>query len=299
MTNRSVWTVSLSVRHGCLWLEELHSLYVILWHLRFPLRSICLSLKINYSNIWWENTLWAPGAGFVAKQLDPFILQYSRFVLILCAHGFHRDDFHFFFSQLSGVWLVSATCLGGCTHPVYPVSRVYFNHDPCAISPRVKGSSSEVDSTLMRIDSWTPLSVMCACVCSLVLHWPNDGLFRVSQRNCVCDCVCVCVRGAWKRYQRFSSQPHSCINIHQVMFQTESHSSLSTVQGTNKNRQKTTRSLLTMRTALGLTEDEAVRPSSDVYALIWRKCIFSVFASLLSCADEAFIRAKRLFVVLM
>ncbi|CAB1416576.1 unnamed protein product [Pleuronectes platessa] len=38
--------------------------------------------------------------------------------------------------------------------------------------------------------------------------------------------------------------------------------------GTNKNRQKTTRSLLTVRTAPGLTEEEEnVKPSSYVYAL--------------------------------
>lgn len=53
-----------------------------------------------------------------------------------------------------------------------------------------------------------------------------------------------------------------------------------------------------MQTALGLTEEETVRSSSDVYAPNSRKCIFSVFASLLSCADGAFIKGKRLFVVL-
>lgn len=140
------------------------------------------------------------------------------------------------------------------------------------------------------------------CVC---VDWLWDGLFS-TEELCLCVCVCLCVplcvcvrewRGwdSLKRYQRSSSQPHSCINIHQVIFQTESHSSLSTVQGINKNRQKATRSLLTMRTALGLTKEEIVRPSSDVYVLTWRKCIFSVLASLLSGADGAFIREKRLF----
>lgn len=158
------------------------------------------------------------------------------------------------------------------------------------------GSSSEVESTDGAGQLNTRAKVcmcasVCVCVCSLP-EWSNDGVFRASEELCECVCVRVCV--AWKRYQRLSSEPHSCINIHQVTFQTESHSFLSTVQGTNKNRQKTTRSLLTVQTALGLTEEGAARPRSDVYAPIWRKCVFSASASLLSCADGAYIRAREL-----
>jgi len=107
-----------------------------------------------------ENPFWAPGAGFVAKQLDPL---YCRTVAI---------------------------CLGWCTHPVYPVSRIYFNHDLCAISPEVARSYCEVNSALMRIDSCTPLSVTgsCAC-CPAAAQWRLGWGF--AERLCACACVCL------------------------------------------------------------------------------------------------------------
>lgn len=155
---------------------------------------------------------------------------------MLCWSSFHGDDFHMLSCQFSGLWLVSAICLGGCTHPVYPKSSVYFNQDLCAVTPWVTRSSARVD--------W--------------LHTDGERQLNTSKPN-TCMCVFICPAMAQSRLVLCAwaqKKPHSCINIYQVMFQTESNSSRWTVQGTNKNRQKTTKSLLTMQTALALTEED-------------------------------------------
>lgn len=151
-----------------------------------------------------------------------------------------------FLSQNCVVWLISALILGGCTHPVYPVSRVYFNNDLGAIPPSgVTKFGSEVSSVLMTAVHLRVYFVLQR------LQGHGKGFT---------EGPCAHLRVVRERYQRF---PCSCINMHQVTFQTENHSSLSAMLGTNKNRQKTTMSLLTIQAAPQSYSGGDVRTSSD------------------------------------
>lgn len=172
-----------------------------------------------------ENPFWTPVSGFLAKQLDLLFYRAVMFVQMLCTST--EMIYAPFPTRNSVVWLVSALFLGGCTHPVYLVPGVYFNHDLHTIPPSgVAKFESEVSCALMRIDSCTPLSVGRSCVCVILkrLRGCDEGF---------AEGLCVDV---WERYQRFPSQPRSCINTHQVTFPTENPSSLSAVRAGDKQK---------------------------------------------------------------
>lgn len=92
----------------------------------------------------------------------------------------------------------------------------------------------------------------------------NDGVFFRASEGI------VLVRACAQPENKYQSLPFRASQLHKYPSGNVSNGKavlfLSTVQGTNKNRQKTTRSLLTVQTALGPTEEGAARPPvwSDV-----------------------------------